>query len=212
MTPDYCEVNITAFAASRRNTEQATTVYGIGLKLPKCEFFQEWIEYLGHMVTTECQRPAQKKRWWSWKRQQYRCHRVVNRFFYYYIVLFMKNKYTIPCHTMPCHAIPYHTNSFLCLLKHHMKFLPDLSALLGPLKALTHSCEEWTRDTTCEPTFKNSKIYNRQGTMPLWPQQATEACMRCFIVWTWSGDLPCFTRWCGQTDNGRLIYCDLGRT
>ena len=71
----------------------------------------------------------------------------------------MKNKYTIPCHTMPCHAMPYHTNSFLCLLKHHMKFLPDLSALLGPLKALTHSCEEWTRDTTCEPTFKNSKRY-----------------------------------------------------
>ena len=34
--------------------------------------------------------------------------------------------------------------SHLGLLKYYMKFLPDLSTLLAPLNALTHSCAEWS--------------------------------------------------------------------
>ena len=47
--------------------------------------------------------------------------------------------------------------SYLGLLKYYIKFLPDLSTLLAPLNALTHSCAEWYWDTTCERAFKNSK-------------------------------------------------------
>ena len=47
--------------------------------------------------------------------------------------------------------------SYLGLLKYYMKFQPDLSTLLAPLNALTHSCAEWSWDATCERAFKNSK-------------------------------------------------------
>ena len=38
-----------------------------------------------------------------------------------------------------------------------MKFLPDLSTLLAPLNALTHSCAEWSWDAKDEKAIKNGK-------------------------------------------------------
>ena len=54
--------------------------------------------------------------------------------------------------------------SYLGLLKYYMEYLPDLSTLLAPLNALTHSCAEWSWDATCEREFKNNKgIISKAG-------------------------------------------------
>ena len=47
--------------------------------------------------------------------------------------------------------------SYLGLLKYYAKFLPDLSSLLAPLHALTHSGFEWSWTSECEQMFKRSK-------------------------------------------------------
>ena len=47
--------------------------------------------------------------------------------------------------------------SYLGLLKYYAKCLPDLSSLLAPLHALTHSGVEWSWTSECEQVFKRSK-------------------------------------------------------
>ena len=47
--------------------------------------------------------------------------------------------------------------SYLGLLKYYAKFLPDLSSLLAPLHALTHSDVGWSWTSECEQVFKRSK-------------------------------------------------------
>ena len=95
------------------------------MKLSKCKFLLEKIEYLGNMVTTEGLRPIEEK-------------------------MAALKKAAIPTNVTEL-------LNYLGLLKYYMTFLPDLSTLLAPLNALTHSCAEWPWDAMCERAFKNIK-------------------------------------------------------
>ena len=99
--------------------------YGIRLKLSKCRFMQDQIDYLGHTVSSEGLRPIVEK------------------------IAALKEA--------PTPTNVTELRSYLGLLKYYAKFLPDLSSLLAPLHALTHSDVEWSWTSECEQVFKRSK-------------------------------------------------------